>query len=150
MKKQLSYLGKEVCLFLVGGAGYVGVEMAYRGRSHPSMFLLGGFCFLLIGMINEVFPWDMPLISQMFISTILVTVFEFITGCIVNLHFRWDVWDYSTLPYNFLGQVCFLFTVFWFFLSLVAIFLDDIIRWKLFHEKKPKYHIFYSHCEDYK
>jgi uncharacterized membrane protein len=152
LKKKLTLknLIKALILFLVGGFAYVGIELLYRGRSHPSMFLVGGLCFVGVGEINELYPWDMPLISQMFLSTLLVTAIEFVSGCILNLWLHLGVWDYSNLPYNLLGQICLLFSIIWFFLSLVGIFLDDIIRWKLFHEKKPKYHIFYSHCEDYK
>lgn len=77
----------------------------------------------------------------MAISAILITVLEFITGVIVNLWLQLDVWDYSTLPYNVLGQICLPYTAIWFFLSLVCIFLDDWIRVELFDEKKPRYSI---------
>ena len=52
------------------------------------------------------------------------------------------------MPYNLCGQICLLFSILWYLLSTVAIVLEDLIRWKWLREKKPKYHIFYSHCED--
>ena len=142
MRQLLSWIVRELVLFLIGGAAYCGIEILFRGYTHWSMYILGGLCFVIIGLINELLPWKIPLISQMFISSIVITVLEFITGCIVNLWLGIGVWDYSDQPYNLLGQICLLFTNLWFLLSLVGIFLDDIIRWKLFGEGKPRYRIF--------
>lgn len=142
MRQLLSWIVRELVLFLIGGAAYCGIEILFRGYTHWSMYILGGLCFVIIGLINELLTWKIPLISQMFISSIVITVLEFITGCIVNLWLGIGVWDYSDQPYNLLGQICLLFTNLWFLLSLVGIFLDDIIRWKLFGEGKPRYRIF--------
>lgn len=142
VRQALSWIVREFVLFLIGGAAYCGIEILFRGYTHWSMYILGGLCFVIIGLINEVLTWKIPLISQMFISSIVITVLEFITGCIVNLWLGIGVWDYSDQPYNLLGQICLLFTNLWFLLSLVGIFLDDIIRWKLFGEGKPRYRIF--------
>lgn len=142
VRQTLSWIVRELVLFLIGGAAYCGIEILFRGYTHWSMYILGGLCFVIIGLINEVLTWKIPLISQMFISSIVITVLEFITGCIVNLWLGIGVWDYSDQPYNLLGQICLLFTNLWFLLSLVGIFLDDIIRWKLFGEGKPRYRIF--------
>ena len=103
------------------------------------MFILGGLCFILMGLLNEVFKWDTPLLIQMGISAIIITVGEFITGCIVNLWLGLNVWDYSNLPFNILGQICLLFTILWFFISIVGIVLDDYIRFYFFKEEKPRY-----------
>ena len=119
---------------------YTIIELLFRGHSHPSMFILGGLCFILIGGINKLFP-DMSLLLQMGISAAIITVLEFICGCIVNLWLLMDVWNYEEQPFNILGQVCLIFTVAWFFLSLVGIVADDFLRWKLFCEEKPKYKI---------
>ena len=132
---------KALFLWAIGGFIYFGIEVLWRGHSHWTMFILGGLCFLLIGELNELYTWDMALISQMFISSLVVTVLELITGLIVNRWLQWGVWDYSRIPYNFYGQICLLYTVLWFFLSLAGILLDDFIRWKLLKEEKPHYKI---------
>ena len=69
----------------------------------------------------------------------LATALEFITGCIVNLWLGWDVWDYSDMPGNLMGQICPQYTLLWAVLVLVAILLDDYIRWRFFGEEKPHY-----------
>ena len=137
MKK--SKIKKYEFLFFVGATIYVVIEKLYRGYSHWTMFLLGGICFIALGLINEVIPWDMPLLLQMFIGGIIITVLELITGCVVNLWFGWNVWDYSKLPFNLWGQISLFSSIVWVGLSLVGIVLDDYIRWKFFGEEKPHY-----------
>ena len=138
MMKQ-SKIKKYEFLFFVGATIYVIIEKLYRGYSHWTMFLLGGICFIALGLINEVIPWDMPLLLQMFIGGIIITVLELITGCVVNLWFGWNVWDYSELPFNLWGQISLFSSIVWVGLSLVGIVLDDFIRWKFFGEEKPRY-----------
>ena len=43
-------------LLLAGGSVYVCIELLWRERSHGSMFLCGGLCTVLIGMLNEWAP----------------------------------------------------------------------------------------------
>lgn len=130
---------KYAILFMFGGLSYCSIETLYRGRTHWTMLIVGGLCFLFCGAINEWFPWDMPIWKQMAICAIGITVIEFISGVIINLVFHLHVWDYSTFPLNVLGQICLPFSVIWFFLSLPAIMLDDWLRYWLFNEEKPHY-----------
>ena len=132
---------KYFILGIIGGAVYVLLEMLWRGFSHWTMFLLGAVCFILIGLVNEVFEWDTPLILQMFCGCAIITALEFVTGCIVNLWLGWDVWDYSRYKFNVLGQISLRSSVGWYFLSLVGIVLDDYIRYRFFGEEKPRYKI---------
>lgn len=90
------------------------------------MFILGGLCFVLLGLINEIIPWNMPLLLQGIMgSAIIVTPLEFITGYIVNIQLGWNIWDYSSMPFNFMGQICLSFSILWIFISILAIILDD-------------------------
>ena len=52
-------LNKYLFLFNVGGLLYILIELIWRGRSHWTMFLLGGICFVFLGLINEVLSWQM-------------------------------------------------------------------------------------------
>lgn len=133
---------KYILLFFIGGFAYCGIELMFRGYSHISMLIAGGICFVLIGLLNEIFPYKVSIISQMFISSIIITVIEFISGYIVNILLGLNVWDYSDLPYNFLGQICLLFSNIWFVLSLPAILLDDYLKYYLLGEERPSYKVF--------
>lgn len=128
----------EFILFLIGGRVYTWIELLWRGYTHWTMFLLGGICFIIMGLLNEhIFPWRLSLTMQSIISACVITVFEFITGCIVNLWLGWNVWDYSGLPFNILGQICLYFFLLWIPLSVVGIILDDWIRyWRYIFLKK--------------
>lgn len=115
------------------------IEILWRGFTHWTMGLLGGLCFVLCGLVNNVFSFDMPLWQQQSICAGIITFLEFIFGCVLNLGFGLHIWDYSMIFGNILGQVCLPFMIAWFFLSLVAIVLDDWIRHKWFGEEKPHY-----------
>lgn len=137
---------KFLILMTIGGATYYFLELCWRGFSHWTMFLLGGFCFVLVGSLNEwalkKFGIDLPLFPQMVAGSLIITLLEFITGLIVNVVLKWDVWDYSDRPFNVMGQICLGASILWFFISLLIIFLDDFVRYKLFGTEKRKYKIF--------
>lgn len=133
---------KNMILCCVGGALYIVIELLWRGYSHWTMFILGGICFFYIGLINEEFTWDMPLVKQMFIGAIVITMWEFLFGMIVNGVYNLNVWDYSNMPFNILGQICLPYCILWFFISLPAIVLDDWLRYWLFKEENPHYKLF--------
>ena len=140
--KKLQYVGKEALLFLIGGLIYISIEILARGFSHSSMFIVGGLCFVLIGLLNEKYEWETPFQWQCLIGAGIITILEFISGCIVNLWLNLNVWDYSDRPFNLLGQICLHHSVcYWTILSAVAIIMDDFIRYKWFHEEFPKYYI---------
>ena len=132
-------LSKYLFLFWFGGSTYVTLEVLWRGYSHWTMLLLAGTVFITIGLLNEVWEWSTSIIKQVAVGTVLATALEFITGCIVNLWLGWHVWDYSNLWGNVLGQICPAFTLLWVAISLVAIVVDDVIRWKFFGEENPHY-----------
>ena len=135
-------LVKFLILLSSGGLIYVLIEFLYRGRSHWSMFLVGGICFVLIGGLNNWFPWNWSILRQMGISAAIVTAVEFVSGILLNMVLNLDVWDYSNMPFNIYGQICLPFTVIWFFLSFLAIVADDFLRWLWFWERFPEYHLF--------
>ena len=132
---------RPLILFVIGGLIYILIELVARGRTHWTMFIVGGVAFFLNGCINEK-ERKMPLVKQMLIGSIVITVLEFLCGCIVNIWLGWNVWDYNNMPLNLLGQICLPFTVLWFFLSAVGIILDDYIRHLLWNEAIPKYKLF--------
>lgn len=120
----------EVLLFLIGGRLYTWIEIIWRGWTHWTMFYLGGGCFVIMGLLNEHFlPWHMPLFWQAIISACIITALEFIVGCIINLWLGWQVWDYSDLLFNLLGQICLYYFLLWIPISAAGIILDDWIRY---------------------
>ena len=95
----------------LGGTLYYAVELLFRGYSHWSMFLLGGFCFLFFAWQGLQGGWKTPLWKQVLRCTVFVTSGEFITGIFVNKWMQWNVWDYSDQPFQLFGQICLPFTI---------------------------------------
>lgn len=133
---------KHATLALIGGCIYYAIEIAWRGHSHWTMAVLGGICFVLVGGINEYFPWSMPLALQGVIGAAIITALEFVSGVALNVWLGLGIWDYSTMPLNVMGQICLPFTLLWVPLSVVAVVLDDWLRYWLFGEERPHYTIF--------
>jgi len=98
------------------------LEFIWRGRSHGSMFLLGGACFLLLGQLYKGFQ-KICLSIKMLLGSALVTALELLTGLLVNRSYR--VWDYRDLPFQFLGQISLVFSLLWVPVSLGAMLLYD-------------------------
>ena len=141
MQRRKQLIRKHLTLAMMGGLLYILVETVWRGYSHWTMFVLGGLCFLALGLINEVLPWETPLWEQILIGAILITCLEFLTGCIVNLLLGWEVWNYSDMPGNILGQICPQYFILWLPVSLIGIILDDWLRYIWWGEEKPRYRL---------
>lgn len=107
-------------IFCIGGGAYNVIEWLWRGYSHWSMFLVGGTCFHLIGVIGKRFRCRGNLITATACSA-AITAVEYVSGCILNRRLKLNVWDYSRLPFNVGGQVCLLYSALWGGLSLLAL-----------------------------
>ncbi len=135
-------INKYLTLFFIGGTLYLLIEIiSRRGYTHWTMGIVGGICFVLIGMINEYLP-NSPFWLQALFGGVIVTIVELISGILINLVFQLNVWDYSEQAFQILGQVCLPFTLIWCVLSGFAIIVDDYLRYWLFGEDKPHYHFF--------
>lgn len=138
MRLECSYdrlvkLKKFALIFIITGCGYTNIELLFRGYTHPSMIVVGGLCGGLIGFLSEK-RLNLKLWQKCAISAILVLFIEFISGYILNIKFHLNVWDYSNEPMNILGQICPAFGIAWFFLSVVALWLNDYIGYVFFKE----------------
>jgi uncharacterized membrane protein len=132
---------KTAVLFFAGGLLYALCELLWRGYTYAAMFAVGGLCFVLIGQINVWLSWRTPILLQGLIACGIVTGVEFISGFILNIVLGLNMWDYSQLPFNLLGQVCLYFAGIWYALSIGGIILDDHLRYWIFGERKPHYRI---------
>lgn len=118
----------NVNLFVIFGLGaicYGLIEVISRGYTHPSMLLAGGICFVSMLFIDRM---KINFVLKCIISAIVITSVEFIFGYIFNIVLKYDVWDYSAEPFNFLGQICLKFFLIWCFLSAGGILLSRLIK----------------------
>ena len=132
---------KNIILFSIFGAIYCGLEVLWRGRTDVSMAICGGFAGVLIGLLNEAeFQDKMSVLSQCIFGMFIITFLEGCFGIILNVFLKLNIWDYSNMwGQFFFGQCCIPYCILWFFLSGVAIFLDDWLRYLMFDEPPKKY-----------
>lgn len=120
---------KTAVLFYLGGSAYMILEFLWRGRSHGSMFLLGGLCFLLVGgALGR--AERIPLTLRLLLGSGVITALELATGLAVNRDY--GVWDYRQMPYQFQGQICLMYSLLWIPVSLLAMGLYRLAQkaWK--------------------
>ncbi len=108
---------------LAGGFLYCLLEILFRGYTHVSMFILGGLCFVGIGLVRRRYA-DGPLAKKLLLSGGTVTLLELVCGMIVNVALGLSVWDYTDMPLNLFGQVCVPYTALWCLLSVPAMGAD--------------------------
>ena len=125
-----NFVLKEFIIFIIFGLMYITIELLYRGHTHYSMFIVGGICGVLIGLINDNTP-DMPLLPQCVLGAVIITVIELLTGLFLNVYLGLNVWDYSNQPFNFMGQICPQFCIIWCILSILVIRIDDWLKEKV-------------------
>ncbi len=120
--------------FLMGYFLYAMIEILVRGYTHWTMALTGGIVLsLLYILFTETPPIPLPL--QYLFGALTVTAVELAVGVIVNLALRWEVWDYSDRPFHLFGQICPLYSVYWYFLCIPARLLClRIDRWFCRHK----------------
>ncbi len=116
---------KHFLLFTLGGIGYLGIELLWRGWTHPSMFFAGGSCFLLLGKLDQTQP-RLPLIPRAIVGAGIITGVELLAGMIVNRNY--NVWDYRDIPLNFHGQICLPFSLMWIPVSLGGMHLYSLLN----------------------
>ena len=88
----------------------MGMELLWRGRSHGSMFLAGGLCFLLLGRLNSAQP-RLPIIWRALAGAGIITMVEYAAGLVFNRNYT--VWDYRAMPMNYHGHICLAFSLLW-------------------------------------
>lgn len=120
---------KNSVIFSVGGFGYGTLEVMWRGYTHWSMVIAGGISFLIFSRVAENFR-NRPLIFKAVFCALGVTAVELVFGIIFNIILKENVWDYSELPLNFLGQICPLYTLLWGALSCIFLPLADTLNKK--------------------
>ena len=126
-------LSEYVVVYLFGGLIYALLEVLLRGSTHWTMLLTGGLCFLLLYLIS-VYSRE-PLWRKALMGAFVITTIEFLVGIMVNLILGWNVWDYSAHRFNLLGQICLLFSMLWFFVSIAGVHLSGLLH-KMFRERQ--------------
>lgn len=103
---------------LIGGFGYCLIEIIWRGRTHYSMFFAGAMVLSTFYFISK--NYYLPLWEKCLVGMLIITSVELVFGIVFNIILKENVWDYSNMPLNFMGQICVPFSLMWFALSGVT------------------------------
>lgn len=126
--------------FMVGGFIYCIIELLYRGYTDFSMYVLAGFCAIIMGGLNNLFSFDMSFIAQVIVSSLACITGEYITGMLVNQNFT--IWDYRNLPFTFAnGQLNLFFCFAWVAISIIGIPLLDYVEWRYMKSGEKPYYV---------
>lgn len=133
---------KVLVLWALLGTVYFVLEGLWHipsgGYANIVMLPIGGLCGVCVGMINQL-PcfYRAKILTQCIISTLVILLIEFVSGCVLNIWLDLGIWDYSDKAFNVLGQICLPYGVLWFLLSPVAIWLEDMLRYTFWREGRP-------------
>ena len=137
----------SMLLWTWGGAVYFFIEAAYKlARGEPeriswTMLALAILLCIPVERCGAELPWECPLWLQALACAGLVTAVEFVAGLVLNLWLGLDIWDYSHLPFNLMGQICPQFAALWWGLCMMFIPIFDWLRWAVEGGERPHYTI---------
>ena len=118
-------------IFLFGAVAYTCIEILWRGYSHPTMTVAGGVCFIYIYLLRISVP-SLNILTRGLIGAAAISATEFAIGWVVNLKLGWEVWDYSALRFNFMGQVSLFYSFLWFLMSILSDLLAGVFYTSIF------------------
>lgn len=121
-------MSKDGLIFIAGSCAYPTLEMAWRGHTHYSMAIAGGVCLCLIDRVCCGQLKGSSLFKRCLAGAGLITGVELAAGLVVNNLMGLQVWDYSTMPLNIMGQICLPYSALWFGLTLPAMALCGLCR----------------------
>jgi uncharacterized membrane protein len=118
-------LKQDLKLFALGAAAYPLIEMAWRGRTAPSMSVAGGTGMYMLSRLSQKME-GRPLWQKCLAGGAALTALEYVMGRTVNS--RHQIWDYSRMPFHVNGQICPQYAALWSILSLPAYMLASRVR----------------------
>ena len=131
----LSFFTECTAVFLSGGLLYCFMEIIWRSYTHITMFFAGGICLLLI-YLCEMRLIKAPLFARCILYAAIITAVEFVFGIVFNIFLGLSVWDYSSKPFNILGQICPSYFFLWTALSPLTVAYSHGISLSFYYIRK--------------
>lgn len=117
---------EAAALFLLGGTAYLGLELAWRGFTHWTMFFAGGVSLCLLSWFDDRFRWPLP--AAALLAAGGVSVIELAFGLVCTRLLRLQVWDYSAEWGNVAGLICPKYSFLWFLLCFWLLAVLRLLR----------------------
>ena len=119
-------ISQHIISFLMGFFLYCLFEIVTRGYTHWTMGVTGGRVISILYGINS--QNRISLLKNCFIGAFIITAIEFAVGIFDNIIMHWQVWDYSDMPMNILGQICLPFSCLWFILCIPVYYICKLLQ----------------------
>ena len=106
-----------------------GMESIFRSICEKKLintgFLRGPFCpiygigaIIMIALLSQ---FEKSIVLLFFISLIILTLWEYIVGVLLEKLFKTKYWDYSDHKFNFQGRICLTNSIYWGFLGVAFV-----------------------------
>ena len=135
----------SMLLWSWGGTVYFLLEVVFKTvTGHPeriswTMLVVAILLTIPVERAGDELPWHYPLWLQALFCAALVTIVELVAGLFLNLWLELDIWDYTGLTGNFMGQICPQYFAIWWVLCLVFIPAFDWLRYAVEGIERPCY-----------
>lgn len=129
-----------ICYFLFYSMVGFTIECIFRSIRNKKFvyagFLYGPYCpiygFAAVALILFLAPVQGSLLLFIVLAAVITTVFEYITGVILEKFLHVRLWDYSHQRFNYKGRVSLKFSICWVVLALIFMygvypFFNDIL-----------------------
>jgi len=100
-------------------------KASFTGFSSSWMLLIGGISGISLFGIYKLINKRFNIFFASLFGAVIIDTVEFLSGVILNLYFKLNIWDYSNQYFNLMGQICLSHTIiyllficpvsFWFF-----------------------------------
>lgn len=90
-----------------------------RGFLHGPAIPIYGFAAVSILLATIRLRGNIP--AVFITGALTATLFELVTGTVMERLFKVKYWDYSNLPLNYHGHICFFVSLFWGFFSVILV-----------------------------
>ena len=115
-----------IITFTWGFTIYPFMEILWRGYTHPTMCFAGGIASCVIYLIAKYMTGSIFL--KALYGAFSITLVELLFGIVFNIFLKLDVWDYSGLPFNFIGQICVGYFLIWYVVCFGLIYIYSKIK----------------------
>lgn len=95
------------------------LEFVNRGFLHGPMIPIYGFAAIAI-LLTTISHREHAVVIYC-VGAITATVFELVTGSVMERLFKVKYWDYSDLPLNYKGYICFFVSLVWGFFAVILV-----------------------------
>lgn len=146
MKKTLTMMLLFGCVYLLSEVIFTAVlSKAWALKGHTSLWmgLVGSLVGLVLRHVHDSMLSNLNYKISVFLGAICITTMELISGLILNKWLGFNIWDYSSSPLNFMGQICISMSMVWLAITPAVYWVSDVVDHYMYDTEKPHTFVWY-------